>query len=314
MNRPEVAQSSLNFRGKNKLGRLLTAMVTPFDAQGEVDYQQARRLALALLDSGSAGVVVSGTTGESPALSREEKLRLFAEIKSAVGDRGAVVAGTGNNDTRESQQLTKDAEKTGVDACLLVVPYYNRPTQQGLWEHFKAIAQSTTLPCVIYNVPSRTVTNLAADTVIRLSQIDNIVGIKEASGNLGQIAGIIQGTREDFLVYSGNDSDTYPILALGGYGVISVASHLVGVQIKAMMEKFLSGEAREAAEIHRHLLPLIDALFIVPNPMPVKWALNYVGFPVGKPRLPLIELDEKSADLIQVTLKDYKIDLPIPKG
>jgi 4-hydroxy-tetrahydrodipicolinate synthase len=313
VNRPEVAQSSLNFRGKNKLGRLLTAMVTPFDAQGEVDYQQARRLALALLDSGSAGVVVSGTTGESPTLSLEEKLRLFAEIKSAVGDRGAVVAGTGNNDTRESQQLTRDAEKTGVDACLLVVPYYNRPTQQGLWEHFKAIAQSTTLPCVIYNVPSRTVTNLAADTVIRLSQIDNIVGIKEASGNLGQIAGIIQGTREDFLVYSGNDSDTYPILALGGYGVISVASHLVGVQIKAMMEKFLSGEAREAAKIHRDLLPLVDALFIVPNPMPVKWALNYVGFPVGKPRLPLIEPNEKSADLIQVTLKDYKIDLPIPR-
>jgi 4-hydroxy-tetrahydrodipicolinate synthase len=313
MNRPEVAQSSLNFRGKNKLGRLLTAMVTPFDTQGEVDYQQARRLALALLDSGSAGVVVSGTTGESPALSREEKLRLFAEIKSAVGDRGTVVAGTGNNDTRESQQLTKEAEKTGVDACLLVVPYYNRPTQQGLWEHFKAIAQSTTLPCVIYNVPSRTVTNLAADTVIRLSQIDNIVGIKEASGNLGQIAGIIQGTREDFLVYSGNDSDTYPILALGGYGVISVASHLVGIQIKDMMEKFLDGKPQEAAKIHRDLLPLVDALFIVPNPMPVKWALNYVGFPVGKPRLPLIEPNEKSADLIQVTLKDYKIDLPIPR-
>jgi len=313
MNRPEVAQSSLNFRGKNKLGRLLTAMVTPFDTQGEVDYQQARRLALALLDSGSAGVVVSGTTGESPALSREEKLRLFAEIKSAVGNRGTVVAGTGNNDTRESQQLTKEAEKTGVDACLLVVPYYNRPTQQGLWEHFKAIAQSTTLPCVIYNVPSRTVTNLAADTVIRLSQIDNIVGIKEASGNLGQIAGIIQGTREDFLVYSGNDSDTYPILALGGYGVISVASHLVGIQIKDMMEKFLDGKPQEAAKIHRDLLPLVDALFIVPNPMPVKWALNYVGFPVGKPRLPLIEPNEKSADLIQVTLKDYKIDLPIPR-
>jgi 4-hydroxy-tetrahydrodipicolinate synthase len=314
MNKPGVPQSSVNSRGKNRLGRLLTAMVTPFDAQGEVDYQQARRLALSLLDSGSDGVVLSGTTGESPTLSREEKLRLFTETKSAIADRGAVVASTGNYDTRESQELTKEAEKIGVDACLLVVPYYNRPTQQGLWEHFKAIARSTTLPCILYNVPSRTVTNLAADTVIKLSQIDNIVGVKEASGNLGQIAEIIQGTREDFLVYSGNDSDTFPILALGGYGVISVASHLVGIQIKGMIDKFLDGKLQEAAKIHRYLLPLVNALFIVSNPMPVKWAVNYVGFPVGKPRLPLTEPDEKSADLIQATLKNYKIDLPIPKG
>jgi 4-hydroxy-tetrahydrodipicolinate synthase len=304
----------MNKLGKNKLGRLLTAMVTPFDARGKVDYQQARRLTLSLLDSGSDGVVVSGTTGESPTLSEEEKLRLFAETKSALGNRGIIVASTGNYDTRESQELTKEAEKIGVDACLLVVPYYNRPTQQGLWEHFKAIARSTTLPCIIYNVPSRTVTNLAADTVIKLSQIDNVVGVKEASGNFGQIAEIIQGTREDFLVYSGNDSDTFPILALGGYGVISVASHLVGIQIKDMMEKFLDGKHQEAAKIHRHLLPLVNALFIVSNPMPVKWALNYVGFPVGKPRLPLTELDEKSAALIQATLKNYKIDLPVPKG
>ena len=314
MNRPGVLKSSLNLGGKNRLGRLLTAMVTPFDAQGEVDYQQARRLALALLDSGSDGVVVSGTTGESPALNRKEKLRLFAETKSALGNRGTVVAGTGSYNTKESQELTKEAEKTGVDACLLVVPYYNRPPQQGLWEHFKAIAQSTTLPCILYNVPSRTVTNLAADTVIKLSQIDNIVGVKEASGNLGQIAEIIHRAKEDFLVYSGNDSDTFPILALGGYGVISVASHLVGIQIKDMMEKFLDGKPQEAAKIHRHLLPLVNVLFIVSNPMPVKWALNYVGFSVGKPRLPLIEPDEKSADLIQATLKNYKIDLPIPKG
>ena len=314
MNRPGVPKSSLKLGGKNRLGRLLTAMVTPFDAQGEVDYQQAKKLALSLLDSGSDGVVVSGTTGESPTLSRKEKLRLFAEIKSAVADRGAIVAGTGNYDTRESQELTKEAERVGVDACLLVVPYYNRPTQQGLWEHFKAIAQSTTLPCIIYNVPSRTVTNLAADTVIKLSQIDNIVGVKEASGNLGQIAEIIQGTKGDFLVYSGNDSDTFPILALGGYGVISVASHLIGIQIKDMMEKFLNGKPQEAAKIHRYLLPLVNALFIVSNPIPVKWALNYVGFSVGKPRLPLVEPDEKSADLIKATLKNYKIDLPIPRG
>ncbi|HUW46592.1 MAG TPA: 4-hydroxy-tetrahydrodipicolinate synthase [Dehalococcoidia bacterium] len=314
MNKPGVSRGSLNSLGKNRLGRLLTAIVTPFDARGEVDYKQAKKLALSLLDSGSEGVVVSGTTGESPTLSQEEKLRLFAEVKSAIADRGAVVAGTGNNDTRESQELTKEAEKIGVDACLLVVPYYNRPTQQGLWEHFKAIAQSTTLPCIIYNVPSRTVTNLAADTIIKLSQIDNIVGVKEASSNFGQIAEILQGTGEDFLVYSGNDSDTFPILALGGYGVISVASHLVGIQIKDMMEKFLNGKPQEAARIHRYLLPLVNALFIVSNPVPVKWALNYVGFPVGKPRLPLVEPDEKSTDLIKAALKNYKIDLPIPRG
>jgi 4-hydroxy-tetrahydrodipicolinate synthase len=302
----------MNRVGENKPGRLLTAIVTPFDTHGEVDYQLARKLALSLLDSGSDGVVVSGTTGESPALSREEKLRLFAETKSALGNRGIVVAGTGSYNTKESQELTKEAEKTGVDACLLVVPYYNKPTQQGLWEHFRVIAQSTTLPCILYNVPSRTVTNLDADTVIKLSQIDNIVGVKEASGHLGQIAEIIRRTKEDFLVYSGNDSDTFPILALGGYGVISVASHLVGIQIKDMIEKFLDGKTQESARIHRDLLPLVNALFIVSNPVPIKWALNYLGFPVGKPRLPLIEPDEKSADLIKAILKNYKIDLPIP--
>ncbi len=294
------------------LGRLLTAMVTPFDSQGKVNYQQAKNLALALLDSGSDGLLVSGTTGESPTLSREEKLRLVAEVKSVIANRGTIMAGTGSYNTKESQELTKEAERIGVDACLLVVPYYNRPTQQGLFEHFKAIAQATTLPCVLYNVPSRTVANLASDTVIKLSQIDNIVGVKEASGNLRQVTEIVQGTRDDFLVYSGNDSDTLPILALGGYGVISVASHLVGSQIKDMMEKFLNGKTQEAANIHRHLLPLINALFVITNPMPVKYALNYFGFPVGKPRLPLIEPDEKSAEIIRTTLKDYKIDLPLP--
>jgi 4-hydroxy-tetrahydrodipicolinate synthase len=292
-------------------GRLLTAMVTPFDAEGEVDYEQAKNLARALLDSGSDGLIISGTTGESPTLSREEKLRLFTEVKSAIANRGIIIAGTGSYNTRESQELTKEAERIGVDACLLVVPYYNRPTQQGLFEHFEAIAQATTLPCILYNVPSRTVANLASDTVIKLSQIDNIVGVKEASGNLRQVAEIVQGTRDDFLVYSGNDADTLLILALGGYGVISVASHLVGIQIKEMIERFLSSRTQEAASIHRHLLPLIDAMFVNPNPMPVKYALNYLGFPAGKPRLPLVNPDEKSAEIIRATLENYKIDLPL---
>jgi 4-hydroxy-tetrahydrodipicolinate synthase len=290
------------------LGRLITAMVTPFNEREEVDYRQARILAQALFESGSEGVVVSGTTGESPTLTKEEKLRLFAEVKSAVG-RG-VVAGTGSYDTRESMELTKEAEKAGADAILLVVPYYNKPTQEGLFQHFKAIAGSTNLPCILYNVPGRTVTNLSAETVSRLSQIDNIVGVKEASGNLEQISKIISDTKKDFLVYSGNDGDTLPILALGGYGVISVASHLVGNQIRTMMEKFLNGNSEEAAQIHRSLLPLFNALFVVANPIPIKYALNYVGFPVGKPRLPLLEPDEKTKALIGTTLKACSIDIP----
>jgi len=294
-----------------KLGRLLTAMVTPFNEVGMVDYEQARKLALALLNSGSDGVLVVGTTGESPTLIRQEELRLFSEVKSAVGERGAVIAGTGSNSTTEAIEATKEAERIGVDACLLVVPYYNKPTQEGLYQHFKTIAQSTNLPCILYNVPSRTVTNLSAETVIKLSQIDNIIGVKEASGNLGQISQIISNTGEDFLVWSGNDSDTLPILALGGYGIISVASNLVGSQIKEMIDSFISGKTDKAAEIHRHLLPLINALFIVSNPIPVKYAVNYVGFNVGKPRLPLTEPDEKTAAFIRDTLKNYKIDLPV---
>jgi 4-hydroxy-tetrahydrodipicolinate synthase len=292
-----------------KLGRLLTAMVTPFKENGEVDYEQAKKLALALLDSGSDGLVLAATTGESPTLSWEEEMQLFTEVKSAVGGRGSIVAYTGSNSTAEAIEATKDAEKIGVDACLLVVPYYNKPTQEGLYQHFKTIAQSTSLPCILYNVPARTITNLAAETAIRLSQIDNIIGVKEASGNLGQISRIITEAGKDFLVWSGNDNDTFHILAVGGYGVISVASHLVGKQIKEMMDNFLSGKTNEAARIHNHLLPLIDTLFIVSNPIPLKYALNQVGFNVGKPRLPLVEPDEKSAAFIRETLKKYKIDL-----
>ncbi len=293
------------------LGRLLTAMVTPFKEDGAVDYGQAKQLALALLNSGSEGLVVVGTTGESPTLVRDEELKLFAEIKSAIGERGSVIAGTGSNSTAEALKTTKEAERIGVDACLLVVPYYNKPTQECLYQHFKTIAQSTSLSCILYNVPSRTVVSLSAETVIRLSRIENIIGVKEASGNLGEIAKIIENTGEDFTVWSGNDTDTLPILALGGYGVISVASHLVGNQIREMIDSFIGGKTVKAAEIHRHLLPLISALFVVSNPIPIKYALNHIGFRVGKPRPPLYEPDEKTATIIKDTLKNYKIDLPI---
>lgn len=294
-----------------EIGRLLTAMVTPFDAEGKVDYEQAKRLAVALIKSGSDGLVVSGTTGESPTLTHDEKLRLFSEVKSAVGKTATVIAGTGNNDTAQSIRFTREAEKTGVDAVLLVVPYYNRPTQDGLYLHFKSIADATKLPCILYNVPGRTVTSLASETVVKLSQIPNVVGIKEASSNLEQIAKMIDGVRRGFLVWSGNDADTLPIMAIGGYGVVAVASHLVGNQIKEMINLVVAGKIAEAADIHRKLLPLVNALFVIPNPMPVKYALNVIGFNVGKPRLPLTEPDEKSAGVIKNVLKNCLIDLPI---
>ena len=294
-----------------ELGRLITAMVTPFNEKGEVDYDQAKKLALALLKSGSEGVVLAGTTGESPTLIHEEELKLFTEVKEAVDNKGSIIAGTGSNSTAEALEFTRGAEKIGVDACLLVVPYYNKPTQDGLYQHFKTVAESTSLPCILYNVPSRTVTSLSAENTIKLSHIPNIIGIKEASGNMEQITRIINEAREGFLVWSGNDSDTLPMMALGAYGIISVASHLVGKQINKMVYSFANGDTGKAAEIHRQLTPLFTALFLVSNPSPVKYALNKIGFSVGKPRLPLVEPDVKTAARIDEALGKSKIDLPV---
>ncbi|HEY8489958.1 MAG TPA: 4-hydroxy-tetrahydrodipicolinate synthase [Dehalococcoidia bacterium] len=294
-----------------EIGRLLTAMVTPFDDRGEVDYQQAQRLAVALLESGSDGVVVAGTTGEAPTLSTKEKWRLFVEVRKAVAGRGAVVAGTGNYNTHESIELSREAEQIGVDALLLTVPYYNRPTQEGLYRHFEAIARSTRLPCILYNIPSRTGVNMTAETTVRLAQIPNVVGIKEDSGDFRQIATIVEHARGDFRVWSGSDEKTLPVLAVGGYGVVSVAAHLVGTQIKEMMESFLAGRVEEAAAIHRRLLPLVDALFVQTNPIPVKYILNELGFRVGKPRLPLVEPEQAVGEAIMAEVRRHRIDLPV---
>jgi 4-hydroxy-tetrahydrodipicolinate synthase len=296
-----------------KLGRLLTAMVTPFDKEGKVDYEQAKRLAKALLDSGSDGVVVAATTGEAPTLSWEEELRLFQEVKSAIGSRGNIVAYTGSNSTAEAVEATEGAEKIGVDACLSVVPYYNKPSQEGIYQHFKTIAESTALPVIMYNIPGRVVINMNVDTIVRLSRIKNIVGVKEASSNMDHVAQTLNKvTREDFYIWSGNDNDTFPIMNLGGYGLIGVTSHLLGKQIKKMMELIVENNVRDAAVIHRHIIPLISALMnTVSNPAPIKYALGLVGFNVGKPRLPLVEPDEKSAAIIKDTLKNYEIDLPV---
>jgi 4-hydroxy-tetrahydrodipicolinate synthase len=294
-----------------ELGRLITAMVTPFDDEGKVDYEQAKALARALIDSGSDGLVVSGTTGESPTLSTEEKLRLFAEVKSAIGDRGAVIAGTGNYNTAESIEFSREAEREGVDGLLLVVPYYNKPPQEGLYQHFKKIAGSVHLPCVLYNVTSRTSLNMTSETTLRLSQVDNIVGIKEAGSDLDQIARIIDGAPDGFKVWSGNDNETFYIMGMGGYGIVSVASHLVGNQIKHMMGLLLEGDVERAAAEHRRLLPIFKVLFVVSNPIPVKHALNRAGFRVGQPRLPLVPADEKSAAQIDQAVGKYHIDLPV---
>ena len=294
-----------------EIGRLITAMITPFDEKGKVDYAQAKRLANALLDSGSDGLVVSGTTGESPSLSTEEKLRLFAEVKEAIGDRGAVIAGTGNYNTAESIELSQEAEKAGADALLLVVPYYNKPPQEGLYQHFKSIAENVHLPCVLYNVPSRTSLNMTHETTLRLSHVDNIVGIKEASSDLDQIARIIDGAPDGFRVWSGNDNETFYMMAMGGYGVVSVASHLVGKQIKHMMGLLLEGDVEKAGAEHRRLLPIFKVLFVVSNPIPVKYAVNQAGFNAGNPRLPLVPPDEKTAAQINEVVSRYDIDLPV---
>ena len=294
-----------------EIGRLLTAMVTPFDEKGAVDFEQAKKLAHALLDSGSDGVVLSGTTGESPTLTTDEKMRLFSEVKQSVGDKGVVIAGTGTYSTAESIELSQEAEKQGVDGLLLVVPYYNKPPQEGIYQHFKAIAGKTNLPCIVYNIIGRTGVNMTDETTIRLSQIDNIIGTKEASGDMNQIARIIQGSAPDFKVWSGDDNQTFLIMSMGGYGVVSVVSHLVGNQIKHMIGLLLEGDIEGAASEHRRLLPIFLGMFVESNPIPVKYAVNHVGLKVGEPRLPLVPPSEKAVAQIEKLLDEFEIDLPV---
>ena len=295
-----------------EIGRLLTAMVTPFDDEGQVDYEQARRLARALLDSGSDGLVIGATTGEGPTLTNDEKLKLFAAVKEAVNGRAAVIAGTGTNNTAASIELSQETERIGVDGLLLTVPYYNRPTQDGLYRHFEAIARATRLPCILYNIPSRTGVNMTAETTLRLSRVPNIVGIKEASGDLAQIARIIDDAGDDFRLWSGDDALTLPILAVGGYGVIAVVSHLAGVQLHRIIDDYLAGRTADASSLHRRLLPLMQTLMTAAgNPTPVKYALNQVGFRVGAPRLPLVEPEGDAAERIMAEVRRSRIDLAV---
>ena len=294
-----------------QLGRLLTAMITPFDEEGAVDYGQARKLAKGIVDSGSDGLVIGGTTGEAPSMSDDEKLRLFAEVKEEVGDRAAVIAGTTDNNHRKSVELSQEAEKVGVDGLLLTVPAYNKPPQEGLYQHFKAIADATSVPGLLYNVPSRTALNMTAETTLRLAQVDNIVGVKEASSDLVQITRIVDAAPEGFNVWSGNDDEIFPIMCVGGYGIVSVAANIIGLQIKAMMGMLLEGDVESAAAAHRRMLPLFKALFWVTNPVPVKYAVNRAGFNAGKPRLPMWEPDDEFKAKFDPVMDRYETDLPV---
>tara|TARA_A100001037_G_C15137283_1_gene631792 strand:+ start:1143 stop:2036 length:894 start_codon:yes stop_codon:yes gene_type:complete len=294
-----------------EFGRLLTAMITPFDERGDIDYAQARKLAKGLTESGTDGLVIGGTTGESPSMSDEEKIRLFAEIKEEVGNSAAVIAGTTDNNHAKSLELSIEAEKVGVDGLLLTVPAYNKPPQEGLYQNFKSIAGATNLPGLLYNVPSRTSLNMDAETTLRLAEIDNIVGVKEASSDYSQITDIIDKAPDGFEVWSGNDDETFPIMCVGGYGVVSVASNLYGSQIKSMMGLILEGNIESAASAHKQLLPIFKALFWVTNPIPVKYAVNRAGFNAGKNRLPLCDPDQDFITKFDEIMDKYQVDLPI---
>ncbi len=274
-------------------------MVTPFGADGSVNFAEARKLAAYLVDvQKNDGLIVNGTTGESPTLSNEEKFQLLSEVLDEVGDRAAVVFGAGSNDTADSVFATQEATKLGAHGIMIVNPYYNKPGQRGLVAHFKACAEATTLPVLVYNIIPRSAINLETPGLLELAKIPNIVGVKEASGMIPQISDVCASVPEGFRVYSGDDGLTLPILSLGGYGVVSVAGHVVGAQIKEMIEAFPTNPAKAAA-IHHAITPVVKACFCAPNPVPVKWMLAQRGFNCESVRLPLVPLDESEIAIIK---------------
>lgn len=271
-----------------EFGRVLTAMVTPFTEEGSVNYSVAEKLAIYLVEQGTDTLVVCGTTGESPTLTWDEEYELFQVVQRAVAGKAKIIAGAGSNSTREAIAATQKADKLGLDGTLQVVPYYNKPPQSGLYQHFKAIAAaSPDLPLMLYNIPGRTGQNLLPETVARLAEVPNIVAIKEASGSLDQVSQIRQSVPPEFTIYSGDDSLTLPMLAVGAQGVVSVASHLVGRSLQQMIRAFEQGQVQVATQIHLQLFPLFKALFVTTNPIPVKAALRLQGWQVGFTRLPL---------------------------
>lgn len=288
-------------------GRVVTAMITPFDEKLRVDEDEAAALASYLASNGSDGLVICGTTGESATLTVDERLRLCRIVKDAVGDKACVIANTGTNNTQESINLTRAVEEIGVDGVLTVAPYYNKPTQEGLYQHFKAIACSTNLPVMLYNVPGRTSSNILPQTVKRLAtDLPNVVAIKEASGDLVQVGTVALGAGPGFEIYSGEDAVTLPILSLGGVGVISVISHVAGRDLGRMHDMYFGGDLQGARGIHLRTLPLTRALFSTTSPSPVKYALEYLGvIKSGRVRLPLVELTPDEKRVVESALMAY---------
>ncbi|MBN8199647.1 MULTISPECIES: 4-hydroxy-tetrahydrodipicolinate synthase [Bacillaceae] len=279
-------------------GRVSTAMVTPFDHKGHIDFPKTTQLINHLIENGTDSLVIAGTTGESPTLTKEEKLALFKHAVKVADKRVPVIAGTGSNNTYESIELTKKAEQIGVDAIMIVAPYYNKPNQEGLYLHFKAIAESTSLPVMVYNIPGRSSVNILPETIIRLSEIPNIAAVKEASGDLNAMAKIIANTDDDFMLYSGDDGLTLPCMAIGGTGIVSVASHVIGNEMQEMITAYLNGENEKAAKIHQRILPIMEGLFAAPSPVPVKTALQLKGLDVGSVRLPMVPLTEQERSAV----------------
>jgi 4-hydroxy-tetrahydrodipicolinate synthase len=283
-------------------GQVLTAMITPFDDEGNVDYQQAWNLAAYLVENGSDGLVVTGTTGESPTLTSDEKVALYRTVVESVGNRATVVAGTGSNNTAASIELSKRAVDVGCDAVMAVTPYYSKPSQGGLIAHFGAIADASDVPVLLYNVPGRTGRLIEVSTLAELSQHPKIVAVKDAVMDIDHTAQTRLAVSDDFSIYSGQDSYTLSMMTVGAVGVVSVTSHLVGLQIKRMVEAFSKGDVEEAMRINYGLLPMSYACFVEPNPMPVKAAMNRLWGPVGSPRLPLVRASEATVDGIERAL------------
>lgn len=288
-------------------GRLLTAMVTPFNADGSVNYAKAADLAEWLINNGSDGLVVAGSTGEAATMSVEEKLELFRVVVQRINKRAPIIAGTGSNNTADSVQMTKMAEAIGVDGVLIVGPYYNKPTQGGFYQHFAAVAQNTELPVIVYNVPGRTASNIAPATVARLAaDFKNIVAIKEAAGNVGQVAELYAALPEDFTIYSGDDGLILPFMSVGATGLISVLSNIGGGMLQDLMQAYKDGRVQEAAKLNTKMVPLANAMFIETNPIPVKAAVTLVtGIDAGEPRLPLTPMEPENKTKMTVVLKEY---------
>ena len=294
---------------KREWGRVITAMVTPLDSQLNVDFGQAGKLAQRLIDSGTDTILVGGTTGESPTLTDNERVWLVEAVLDAIGDKAPVIAGTGTNSTAASVALTKQAEALGAHGAMLVAPYYNKPPQNGLYAHFRTVAEATRLPVMVYNVPGRTSVNITPETMGRLAEIENIVALKEAGGSADQASEMVRAVRGKLRVYSGDDSLTLPMMAIGAYGVVSVVSNVAGRLVADMVKAFAAGETARATELHLQLLPLFKGLFLTTNPIPVKAALCLQGFDAGGLRLPLIEATEEQVAAVRKAMVEAGVEV-----